>query len=135
MATKTYKTGAQRDDDADTHRYDLIPPHALERIARRFGFGASKYGDDNWQNGQPTCDVLNHLLRHIHKWSEGDRSDDHLAAAAWGLLALMYYEKNGNKEDGHPPRDTYWEYCYAPSAEVGVDFSENAVSGGGHGQS
>lgn len=92
-------------------RYDLIPREPFERIARRFEGapetgGAYKYGLNNWQKGLPYSDTWNHVQQHLQLHKEGDRTDDHLAAAAWGCIALMWYEEH---ETVLPP-DAIQEY-------------------------
>ena len=88
-----YPSGATRSADAEDVRYDLIPPSAMRRVAQRYALGAKTHGDRNWEKGQPAGSVVNHLLRHLHLWMGGDRSDDHLAAADWGLKCLMHHEE------------------------------------------
>jgi hypothetical protein len=86
-----YSTGASRSSDCEDVRFDLIPPGPLRRLAARYALGAKTHGDRNWQAGMPAGDVLNHMEQHLNLWKSGDRDDDHLAAAAWGCFALMYY--------------------------------------------
>ena len=74
-------------------RYDLITPVGLRRLAETYGEGALKYGDRNWEKGIPNDNLLNHLIAHINQYMAGDRSEDHLAHAAWGLFALMHFEE------------------------------------------
>ncbi len=95
---KVYPTGAKRSTDADDWRYDLIPPIGLRRLARAFAEGSVKYGDHNWMKGFPTWDVINHLQKHIEQFKIGDKSEDHLAHAAFGLFVLMH------DEEAHPER-------------------------------
>jgi len=87
-----YPSGATRSADAEDVRFDLIPACALMRLAARYAIGSKAHGDRNWEGGMPSGVVLNHLERHLNLWKSGDRSDDHLAAAAWGCFALMFYE-------------------------------------------
>ena len=54
--------------------------------------GAAKYGARNWLKGIPASDLINHAIRHIYLWLGGDMSEDHLAHAAWNLLAVMHFE-------------------------------------------
>lgn len=54
--------------------------------------GAVKYGARNWLKGIPASDLINHAIRHIYLWLGGDMSEDHLAHAAWNLLAVMHFE-------------------------------------------
>jgi hypothetical protein len=67
---------------------------ALRRLAARYGLGATRHGDRNWEGGAPASDTANHALEHLFKWLSGDRSEDHLAAFTWGGFALMFYEEN-----------------------------------------
>lgn len=89
----TFETGAKRSADADGHSFDIISPIGLERLAKVYNEGARKYGARNWEKGQPVGAVLNHALRHLNMWQQGDQSEDHLAKVAWGLFAIMHFEK------------------------------------------
>jgi hypothetical protein len=90
--TVRFETGAVRSSDAEATRYDLISPIGLEAVARTCAEGAAKYSDFNWERGMPVGDLLNHALRHIYSYLGGDRSEDHLPHAAWGLLAAIHSE-------------------------------------------
>jgi|688.fasta_scaffold1102407_2 hypothetical protein len=90
--TVKFQTGAVRSSDAEATRYDLISPIGLEAVARTCAEGAAKYSDYNWERGMPVHDLLNHALRHIYRYLAGDRSEDHLPHAAWGLLAAIHSE-------------------------------------------
>ena len=90
--TVRFTTGAVRSSDAEATRYDLISPIGLEAVARTCAEGAAKYSDYNWEAGMPVHDLLNHAVRHIYKYLGGDRSEDHLPHAAWGLLAAIHSE-------------------------------------------
>lgn len=83
---------AVRSADADAVAFHLISPHALERLAARYQLGLEKYNAYNWTKGFSHGQVLNHTQRHINHYLAGDRREDHLAAAAWGLFTLMHYE-------------------------------------------
>lgn len=92
-----HATGATRSNDANEARYDLIPVAPHRRLALRYGVGAVAHGDRNWEKGLPWNDTYNHLIRHLELWKESvlagkPRSDDDLAAAAWGCYALMHFE-------------------------------------------
>jgi Domain of unknown function (DUF5664) len=89
---RVHATGARRSNDADDVRYDLISPIALERVAQTYDKGAKKYGEHNWLRGFPISDLLNHAIRHQYLYLSGDRSEDHLAHAAWGLFAAIHSE-------------------------------------------
>lgn len=87
---KQFETGAVRSSCAEDARYDLVSPIGLEAVARACREGADKYGDFNWEKGMPAHDLLNHALRHIYKWLAGDRSEEHLGHAAWGVMGAIH---------------------------------------------
>lgn len=86
-------TGSVRDSRAGKGRYDLIPPEGMRRLARHYENGAAKYGDDNWRKGQPFKRTLDSMARHLYRYLDGSRDEDHLAAVAWGAFALMHFER------------------------------------------
>lgn len=90
----TFETGAVRSGDANSVRYDLITPIGLRRVAEAYKEGSVKYGDYNWEKGMPVSDLLNHAIRHIYLFLGGDRSEDHLGHAAWGLLAACHSQES-----------------------------------------
>ena len=85
-----FDTGAVRSADAFDERWDLISPIGLRRVAETCAEGARKYGAYNWEKGMPAWDLINHAIRHIYMFLEGRRDEDHLAHAAWGILAAMH---------------------------------------------
>jgi hypothetical protein len=88
--TVSFASGAVRSSDAEETRYDLLSPIALEAWAKTYAEGAAKYGDYNWEKGMPAHDLLNHAIRHIYKFLGGDRSEDHLPHAMWGVAAAIH---------------------------------------------
>lgn len=81
-------------------RYDLIPPAAMDEVARVFGYGVTKYADRNWERGYDWGLSLAALHRHIKKFERRESFDEesrlhHLAHAVFHCLALMEYEANG----------------------------------------
>jgi len=90
---QTFSTGATRGTDADNARFDLITPIGLRRLAETCAEGAKKYGDFNWEKGIPATQMLNHAIRHLYLWLQGDRSEDHLAHAAWNTLGVCHFEE------------------------------------------
>lgn len=89
---KVMPTGAMRTRSADQERYDLITPIGLEAVARLYAIGAEKFGPMNCELGFPISELVNHALRHWRLYSAGDRSDSHLAKAAWGFLMAVHSE-------------------------------------------
>ena len=87
-----FETGSKRDTRDGKGRFDLIPPYALTRLARHYENGAKKYGDRNWEKGQPLARYLDSMIRHAYKFLGGSREEDHLAAVAWNALAYIETE-------------------------------------------
>lgn len=84
-----FNTGSVRDIRSGKGRYDLLPTRAMRRLAKHFENGAKKYGDRNWEKGQPVSRYLDSALRHTFNYLEGRRDEDHLAAAAWNVMAAI----------------------------------------------
>ncbi len=76
-------------------RYDLMMRNdvGMRRLAETWGEGEAKYGPDNWMKGFPESVLISHTMEHIRLYLLGDKSEDHLAHAAWNLLALCWVEE------------------------------------------
>lgn len=98
-----FVTGAQRDTQEGKGRFDLLPSHALTRLAQHFENGAKKYDDDNWRKGIPLNRYLDSALRHLVKFMDGERDEDHAIAAAWNIMCMIETEKMIN--DGRLPKE------------------------------
>jgi hypothetical protein len=61
--------------DAGKPRYDLIPPEALDGLARLLTQGVESYGKDNWQKGLAWSRLYAALQRHAWKWFRGEDYD------------------------------------------------------------
>lgn len=70
-------------------RFDCIPPVVLRLLAQCVGFGARKYGDENWKN-IPQQDNLNHAMNHINEWNRGNRDEPHLVNAMARLTFALW---------------------------------------------
>lgn len=92
-----FETGSKRDTRDGKGRYDLIPAYALSRLARHYENGARKYGDRNWEKGQPLARYLDSMIRHAYRFLGGSRDEDHLAAVAWNALAYIETEERIKK--------------------------------------
>lgn len=90
-------TGSRRDTRKGKGRFDLIPAYPLKRLAIHYENGAEKYGDRNWEKGQPLSRYLDSALRHMNCYVGGDRVEDHLTAAVWNLFAFIYTEEMVNQ--------------------------------------
>lgn len=94
-----YSSGATRNNDAESERFDLISPYADQRKAKVYAEGALSHGERNWEKGMPVKVILNHAKRHLNMWERGDRSEDHIAKVAWGMDAIMHLEETGKAID------------------------------------
>jgi Domain of unknown function (DUF5664) len=87
--------------DSGKSRYDLIPPEALEEVAKVLTFGATKYAPENWRK---VPDAMNRYFassqRHIWQFKRGEKYDNeqggsnchHLACAITGLMFMLELE-------------------------------------------
>ena len=98
------KSNGMKFDDAKT-RYDLIPPEALEQVARVLTFGAQKYDNDNWRKvKRKRRRYFAATMRHLCKWIGGERYDietglSHLAHAVCCILFMLDMEDTVFGED------------------------------------
>ena len=77
-------------------RHDLIPLEFLDELASIFEEGYIKYGDSWRKGGQDfLIDCLNHASNHLHKYMNGDTSENQLAKVAWNVLVVRYFDKKG----------------------------------------
>ena len=87
-----FDTGAHRDTSEGKGRFDLLPCEAITRLAKHFEAGAKKYSDDNWRKGIPLNRYLDSAFRHLYKFMDGQRDEDHAIAAAWNILCMIETE-------------------------------------------
>ena len=90
-----FATGAVRDTREGKGRFDLISPFALMRLARWYQEGAKKYSERNWEKGINFSRYLDSAFRHLTKFLMGMEDEDHLAAAAWNIFAIMHHQELG----------------------------------------
>jgi len=107
-------------------RYDLISPIALRRLAETYAEGAEIHGARNWEKGLPIWDCLSRALAHISTYCGGDRSEDHLAHAVFGLCASMHFEESPAAMDSRS-----WEAVVpvepSPCPACGLTLQEGAT--------
>lgn len=86
-------------------RYDLIPQRPMIRVARRFGEGAQKHGENNWRKGLKDraflLDRANHAFEHLHNliskglaWDPSE--DDDAAAVILNMMFIMEAQEDNN---------------------------------------
>ena len=88
-----FTTGAVRDISTDKSRPDLISPFAEERLGDWLKLGAERYAERNWEKGMPMSRCLASLCRHVMKFKQGLKDEDHLAAILFNAMALIHYEE------------------------------------------
>ncbi len=88
-----FNTGSVRDTRDGKGRFDLISPLALKRLAKHYENGAVKYGDRNWEKGQPMSRYIDSLIRHAYCLLEGKKDEDHASAIAWNAFAYIHTEE------------------------------------------
>jgi len=88
-----FPTGSRRDTNEGKPRPDLIPPLPLLRLSEHLRKGAIKYGERNWERGQPSSRYYESLHRHILSYSLGDNSEDHLSAILFNTMGLIQNEE------------------------------------------
>lgn len=86
----------------------LLDRAALEETARVLGFGANKYGENNWRDGGKyslgTKRPLAAALRHIFAYLDGEKIDpesglSHLGHAMCSVMFALKAELHGWHED------------------------------------
>ncbi len=80
---------------------------ARKHLAHVYGFGAIKYGDNNWQKGYPWSWAYAALWRHLEAWHRGEMIDPegnfpHLAAVWFHFAALIKFQGEGLGTDDRP---------------------------------
>lgn len=133
--TTKHPSGAVRSSDTADVAYHLISPIGLRRVAETCREGELKYSAYNWEKGFPIDDLLNHTIAHIYKFLGGDRSEDHLAHAAWNLLACMHSEElwqdlnigTLRTEGGYPPTPTSYNLSCTVPQHVKDNYHDEAI--------
>jgi hypothetical protein len=90
---ENFKTGSVRDTREGKGRYDLLPPRCIARLAKHYENGAKKYGDRNWEKGQPSSRYLDSMLRHAFEYADGQRDEDHITAVIWNAMGIVFNEE------------------------------------------
>lgn len=89
---------AVREPSIGKGRYDLVTPFGMRRLAEWYELGSQKYADRNWEKGMPFSRYTDSAKRHLDKFVMGMEDEDHLAAAAWNIMAIMHHQELGQVE-------------------------------------
>lgn len=102
---------AMREPSVGKGRYDLISPFATRRLAKWMELGAEKYSSRNWEKGMPYSRYVDSAKRHLDKFVMGMEDEDHLAAVAFNIFAIMHHQELGQDElDDMPHYDCKYEH-------------------------
>lgn len=82
------KTGSVRDTQNGKPRFDLVPATCLTKLALHYGAGSEKYGDRNWEKGQPITRYMSSAERHFQYFKMGLTDENHLMACVWNLFCI-----------------------------------------------
>ena len=90
-----FSTGSVRDRRRGKGRYDLLSPFVTQRDAIHMENGSVKYGDRNWEKGQPIMTYYDSAKRHLDEWlacimRAENEPEDHLAAARWNIAGIIH---------------------------------------------
>lgn len=90
-----FKSGLKK-DSLEKPDLTLIPPEPLIEVAKRFAYGAKKYGKNNWKKGKK--DEI-HIFqgaafRHLLKWIHEEKPEENHAAALITDVIMYEYLKN-----------------------------------------
>ena len=85
-----FETGSRRDSREGKGRFDLIPTLPLRELAIHYEQGSAKYGDYNWQKGQPLMRYVDSAMRHLNALVAGEPTENHAIAAAWNMFAYRW---------------------------------------------
>ena len=92
-ADRQFSTGAHRDAAGGKGRFDLLPVYALMRLAKHYENGSVRHGDRNWERGMPLSSYTDSAFRHLVKFMDGSRDEDHLAAVLWNVSGYLWTER------------------------------------------
>ena len=96
---RQFETGAQRDNADGKLRMSLVPHRALNDVMMRYLQGAEAYGENNWKKGMKHSVLYDSTMRHLMQDFSGDESEDHLGAALWNIMGMIWNRNNKPEMD------------------------------------
>lgn len=99
-----FDTGAVRDFGSKGDM-SLVPWLAVMRLSKHCQDGAEKYGKNNVRKGIPQSSFVSSAMRHLAKYAEGMRDEDHLVASFWNIGWALEQEEQGRDE----LMDLFWQ--------------------------
>lgn len=110
---QSFDTGAVRDIDDQKPALELISPIFEQRLGNWLARGAKRYSRRNWEKGIPIERSLASLKRHVNKYQEGMKDEDHLAAIACNIMFIIHTEEMIRR--GILPEELAYNPNYLPS--------------------
>lgn len=103
-------------------RTDLLPPFAINQLAKVLTLGAKKYAERNWELGMKWSNVISSLKRHISRIEEGEDYDKesgmlHASHVMCNAAFLTEYYKIYPQGDDRPHR-------YLKMPKIGLDIDD-----------
>jgi len=72
----------------------LVPHKALNDVMKRYLQGAETYNENNWKKGMKHSVLYDSAMRHLMEDFTGDESEDHLGAALWNIMGMIWNREN-----------------------------------------
>lgn len=97
-ASQTATSGGRKFDGGKV-RYELLPPFALEDVAKVLTYGSVKYEDENWRVvPEALRRYRGALMRHIEEYRKGNIFDDetglpHMAHAICCAMFILELDR------------------------------------------
>ncbi len=83
----------------------------LKTLSEKDSYVMTLSGSRNWEKGIPFSRYIDSAKRHLDKYIMGMTDEDHLAAAAWNIFAIMHHQELGQTElDDMPHYDCKYEH-------------------------
>lgn len=61
----------------------------MRRLSQHYENGAKKYSPNNWRKGQPISRYYDSAMRHLWKFKDNLKDEDHASALLWNLLCII----------------------------------------------
>ena len=97
--TKKTEHGTLRGNDEGRGSPSLISPHLILRLSKHLQRSTKKYKAGNWAIGQPFSRILDGVYRHLLDYQLGNREEDNLSAAVFGLMCMIHFEETGRESE------------------------------------
>lgn len=69
------------------------PYDYMIELSQHYERGCQKYGERNWEKGQPLSWYIDSGTRHYHKYKRGDTDERHDLAFGWNLICCIWTQE------------------------------------------